>query len=104
MRYSINQPSLDDDELHPGDYCCLIEGDPYLVGNRPEIAEAFRHGWLARVLKKEWRILTEREAKALGSTAEYEITVKFVNVKGAFVFWLPFLRKVQDEKLGKKRA
>lgn len=104
MRYSINPPSLNDDELHPGDYCCLIEGDPYLVGSRPEIAEAHRHGWLARVLKKEWRALTEREAAALGGTSAYEVTVKFVNVNGVFIFWNQFLKKVRDEKLGNKRA
>ncbi len=95
------QPSADA-EMHPGDFVVLSEGDPYYVGDHPSIAEAFRLGSQGRVTQRVWKILTEKEASALGKSAEYEVTVKFPRVNQPFIFWQMFLTKIHPENKAKE--
>lgn len=97
LRPGMPPPSLEDSELHPGDFCALQETNPYLVGNKPEIQHAALHGTLARVIKKEWRLLNEKERDALGVDSAYEVTVRFNGQMQYFVFWEQFLKKVFKE-------
>lgn len=87
----------EDDEIHPGDSVVLTEGDPYYVGNHPIISDAFRLGLRGRVLKRLWKVLDEKESRALGKTGEYEVAVVFPGTSKPFYFWQMFLKKIRYE-------
>lgn len=88
--------SLHTEEIHPGDYVVLIEGDPYYVGNAPAIVEAFLEKKPGVVLMKQWIAFGEKLAAALGAPSAYEVTVKFAHApQQAFKFWHIFLKKIE---------
>jgi len=90
----LPHPSADD-EIHPGDFVVLIEGDPYLVGNHPCIVDAFLRGTHGRVCRLYWKALSAFESKAIGKTSDYEVAVEFPGAPKLFAFWKTFLKKIK---------
>ena len=85
-------------EIHPGDKVVLTEADPYYVGNNPIIQKAAKSKEAFAVMGKVWVSHTEREAKALGRVASYEVTCLHPDSPQPFVFFEQFLKKVDPTR------
>lgn len=89
--------SLETPEIHPGDFVILTEKDEFYIGNLPVIQQAARDKTPMRVLGKCWTILSERERRAFGKDAMYEVKVAHPNWSQPLLFWESCIKKVGPE-------
>jgi len=91
-----------DGEIRPTDWVVLIEGGPKLIGDHPSIQAAFVQHIAGRVISRRMTMLTgltkdvlsRYVGKDLWYCYEYHVQF-FVDQEKPFVFWEPFLRKVE---------
>lgn len=91
-------------DIHPMDFVLLTTDEPALVGNHPFIALAFKQKVPGRVIAKNLQLLGGRESYTLSRIMNKDVTscyeyhvIFFTNQDRPFIFWEPFLKKVQVE-------
>lgn len=94
----------DDQTIHPLDWVVLSEEKEEYVGNHPLIKIAYKLKAPGRVVAVQSTMLTAQQARALSAYTKTNIlkfsecqihVIFFKEQEKPFVFWAPFLRKVE---------